>query len=223
MSSSNSGVVGRGELFILSGPSGSGKTTLIRRLLEGGQVEDLVFSVSHTTRQPRHGERAGHDYHFVSETVFDEMKAAGRFLEWARVHDHLYGTSLDEVLPQLDSGIDVVMDIDVQGARMVLDESRSKLACEGVHGVFVVPPSYRDLKDRLRGRALDTAEVIERRLAAALREICSFERYEYVIINGDADSASVVLASIILEKRNRRERMRARIAVVLEDFKRPVS
>lgn len=220
MSSSKDKVADHGELFILSGPSGSGKTTLIRRLLEGQQVERLAFSVSHTTRRPRCGEETGRDYHFVTEATFEEMIEDERFLEWARVHDHHYGTALDEVLPRLDGGVDVVMDIDVQGARKVLDDSRSKLAFKRVHGVFVVPPSYRDLKARLLARDLDAAEAIERRLAAALQEILSFENYEYVIVNDDAEAASAALASIIIEKRHRRERVRDRIAVVLEDFSR---
>ena len=141
----------RGELFILSGPSGSGKTSLIRRLLDGKELDRLAFSVSHTTRAPRAGEIDGGDYHFVSRDVFDQMVEAGRFLEWARVHDHQYGTSLDEVMPRLAGGIDVLLDIDVQGARQVLDDRRSGLAPGEVHGVFVVPPTHEELRKRLLG------------------------------------------------------------------------
>jgi guanylate kinase len=178
----------RGELFILSGPSGSGKTSLIRRLLDGKELDRLAFSVSHTTRGPRAGEVDGGDYHFVSRDAFDQMVEAGRFLEWARVHDHQYGTSLDEVMPRLADGIDVL------------------------------PPTYEELKKRLLARNLDREEVIDRRLTVALQEIQSFVNYEYVIINHDIGAASRVLASIILEKRHRQGRMRDQVAVVLEGF-----
>jgi guanylate kinase len=217
---SNSQPPARGELFILSGPSGSGKTSLIRRLLLSGELDHVAFSVSHTTRAPRSGEVDGGDYHFVSREVFQEMVDAGRFLEWARVHDHLYGTSLDEVLPRLESGTDVLLDIDVQGARQVLDDRRAGLARGDVHGIFVVPPSYDELRRRLLWRNLDDQEVIGRRLTVALQEIQAFANYEYVIINRDIGTASRVLASIILEKRHRQDRMRDQVKVVLEGFQR---
>jgi len=146
------------------------------------------------------------------------MVADGRFLEWARVHDHQYGTSLDEVSPRLARGIDVLLDIDVQGARQVLDDRRSGLAAGEVHGIFVLPPSYDELRQRLVARNLDREEAIGRRLTVALQEIESFGKYEYVIINRDVDMASRVLASIILEKRHRQARMRDQVAVVLEGF-----
>jgi guanylate kinase len=209
---------GRGELFILSGPSGSGKTSLIRRLLGGGELDRLAFSVSHTTRPPRAGEVEGGDYHFVSREAFDRMVAAGRFLEWARVHDQQYGTSLDEVLPRLAAGIDVLLDIDVQGARQVLDDRRPGLDPSDVHGIFVLPPTYEELRQRLVARNLDREDAIGRRLTVALQEIQSFVNYEYVIINRDIGRASRVLASIILEKRHRQDRMRDQVAVVLEGF-----
>ncbi|HEX2465531.1 MAG TPA: guanylate kinase [Thermoanaerobaculia bacterium] len=208
----------RGELFILSGPSGCGKTSLIRRLLDGRELDRLAFSVSHTTRAPRSGEIDGGDYHFVTRDAFDQMVESGRFLEWARVHDHQYGTSLDEVMPRLASGIDVLLDIDVQGARQVLDDRRSGLSPSDVHGVFVLPPTYQELRKRLLARNLDREEVIGRRLTVALQEIESFGNYEYVIINHDINAASRVLASIILEKRHRTGRMRDQVAVVLEGF-----
>jgi guanylate kinase len=210
----------RGELFILSGPSGSGKTSLIRALLASGELDRLAFSVSHTTRSPRSGEVDGGDYHFVSRQKFEEMTVADRFLEWARVHDHFYGTSLDEVLPRLESGVDVLLDIDVQGARQVLDARRSGLERGDVHGIFVMPPTYDDLRRRLLGRNLDAEEAIGRRLTVALQEIQAFGNYEYVIVNRDIGAASRVLASIILEKRHRQERMRDQVKVVLEGFER---
>ena len=208
----------RGELFILSGPSGSGKTSLIRGLLESGEIDRIAFSVSHTTRAPRTVEKDGGDYHFVSTETFDRMIEGDRFLEWARVHDHQYGTSLDEVMPRLADGIDVLLDIDVQGAQQVLSNRKSGLEPKDVHGIFVLPPTYEDLRNRLLSRNLDRADVIGRRLTVALQEIQSFAKYEYVIINRDINEASRVLASIILEKRHRQDRMRDQVAVVLSGF-----
>jgi len=218
MSSSGGGRGPRGELFILSGPSGSGKTSLIRRLLASRELERVVFSVSHTTRTPRAGEVAGGDYHFVTHQAFEAMVEAGRFLEWARVHDQLYGTSVDEVVPRLEEGTDVLLDIDVQGAAQLLENRSAGLAREGVHGIFVLPPTYEELQRRLFRRNLDEQEVIGRRLTVALQEIQAFVKYEYVIINRDIDTASRVLASIILEKRHRQHRMRDQVAAVLEGF-----
>jgi guanylate kinase len=204
----------RGELFILSAPSGTGKTTLIRSLLTGGLAGfgGLAFSVSHTTRKPRPGEGDGRDYHFVDHPRFQEMIARDLFLEWAEVHNNYYGTSLDEVMPRLEGGIDVLMDIDVQGAERVL--ARYPLA----HSIFIMPPSYEDLSRRLQLRGLDEPQDIARRLAVSLWEIRRYDGYQYVIINDDANQASEVLAAIILEKRHRRERMRGRVEEILSNF-----
>jgi guanylate kinase len=203
-----------GELFILSAPSGTGKTTLIQSLMAGGLngFGGLAFSVSHTTRQPREGETDGRDYHFVDQATFQSMIVAGAFLEWAQVHDNYYGTSRDEVFPRLEEGIDVVLDIDVQGAEKVLAGHPE------AHGIFVMPPSYEDLETRLRLRGKDDEETIARRLAASLREMKRYERYHYVIINKDARRASEVLEAIILAKRHRRERMQTRVQEILRDF-----
>lgn len=203
-----------GELFILSAPSGTGKTTLIQNLLNGGfaGLSGLAFSVSHTTRKPRQREVDGRDYHFVDLETFQSMVADDAFLEWAQVHGNFYGTSRGEVFPRLEKGIDVVLDIDVQGAEQVLSH------CPQAHGIFVVPPSYGDLETRLRRRELDDPQVITRRLAGALQEIRRYDRYHYVIVNDDARRASEILAAIILEKRHRRERMQARVHEILRDF-----
>ncbi len=204
----------RGELFILSAPSGAGKTTLIQSLLKGALwgLGSMAFSVSHTTRKPRQGERDGIDYHFVDVETFRSMIVDEKFLEWAEVHRHYYGTSLEEVFPRLERGIDVLMDIDVQGAERVL--SRYPEA----HSIFIMPPSYRDLEERLARRALDDPATIAGRLAVSLWEIRRYDSYEYVILNDDATRASEALAAIILEKRLRRERMRGRIQGILKDF-----
>jgi guanylate kinase len=203
-----------GELFILSAPSGAGKTTLIQALVAGGFADlgGLAFSVSHTTRRPRQGEIDGRDYHFVDRATFEAMVEADAFLEWAKVHDNFYGTSREEVVPRLERGIDVLLDIDVQGADQVIAR------CPAAHGIFVLPPSYEDLERRLRRRALDDERTIARRLAVSLAEIKRYDRYHYVIINEDARRASEVLAAIILEKRHRRERMQPRVQEILRDF-----
>jgi guanylate kinase len=204
-----------GELFILSAPSGAGKTTLIQSLLAGGFAEHhggLAFSVSHTTRKPRQGEVDGRDYHFVDHATFLGMIEADAFLEWAKVHDNYYGTSRQEVLPRLEEGIDVLLDIDVQGAEQVVKR------CPEAHSIFVLPPSYEDLERRLRRRALDDDGAISRRLAVSIQETERYDRYHYVIINDDARRASEALAAIIIEKRHRRVRMQPRIQEILRDF-----
>jgi guanylate kinase len=203
-----------GELFILSAPSGAGKTTLIQNLMTGrfSDFGGLAFSVSHTTRQPRQGEVDGRDYHFVDHATFLGMIEGDAFLEWAKVHDNYYGTSRGEVFPRLEQGIDVLLDIDVQGAEQVVSR------CPEAHSVFVLPPGYEALEGRLRSRALDDDSTIARRLAVSLGEVRRYESYRYVIINDDARRASEALAAIILEKRARRERMQSRVQEILRDF-----
>lgn len=204
----------RGELFILSAPSGTGKTTLIHSLLAHGLAErgNLEFSVSHTTRAPRPGEEDGVDYHFVDPTTFRTMLSEDRFLEWAEVHGNHYATSKDEVFSRLQRGVDVLLDIDVQGAERVMAQHPEATS------IFVMPPSYRDLEERLHRRGLDDPEQIERRLAVSLWEIRRYRQYQYVIINDDARAASEALASIVVGKRHRVDRMEARVARIVDDF-----
>jgi len=205
----------KGELFSLSAPSGTGKSTLIRSIMTKGGLEQfggLAFSVSHTTRKPRAGEVDGRDYHFVDPATFQSMIAGEAFLEWAEVHSNYYGTSMAEVFPRLDQGIDVLMDIDVQGAERVLARHPE------AHSIFIMPPSYEVLETRLRRRGLDSEPEIARRLAVSRWEMRRYDRYRYVIINDDAHRASEVLAAIILEKRHRQERMRGRVLSILKDF-----
>jgi len=204
----------RGDLFILSAPSGAGKTTLINSILEGpvGRCGELAFSVSHTTRQPRRGEVPDRDYHFVDHATFQRMIRNDAFLEWAEVHNNYYGTALDEVFPRLERGIDVLMDIDVQGAERVLARYPE------ASSIFIMPPSYADLKTRLHQRGLDGAGEISRRLAVSIWEIKRYHQYHHVIINDDAERASQALAAIILERRYRRERMDDAVQEVLRDF-----
>lgn len=204
----------RGELFVLSAPSGTGKTTLIRKMQSDymARFGNLRFAVSHTTRAARQGEEEGEDYHFVDDATFRQMVADGRFLEWAEVHRQLKGTSADAVLPYLEAGQDVLLDVDVQGALQLMETHPE------AYTIFVLPPGPEALERRLRGRGLDDDEQIERRLSVSRSEIERYERYQYVIINDDLERASQALAAIILDKRHRLERMNERIPEVLSRF-----
>jgi guanylate kinase len=187
-------------LLILSSPSGAGKTTLSRMLQE--RYPDLRFSVSHTTRTPRPKEIDGRDYHFVTRARFCELVAQGAFLEWAEVHGNLYGTSLAEIeRAKATPGCrGMIFDIDFQGARQI----RAKV--HDAVGVFILPPSMEELEKRLRGRASDSEEVIQRRFAAAKREIDHYALFDYVIVNDDIQSAFAHLAAVVLAERSRRPR-----------------
>ena len=203
----------KGELFILSAPSGAGKTTLIRALLAEVDDGSIHFSVSHTTRDPRHGEVDGRDYHFVSEVRFRQMIAEDEFLEWAQVHSNYYGTSKAEVLQRLENGQDVILDIDVQGAERLSHQFPQ------AHTVFILPPSMQELRRRLLERGLDGTGEVERRLDVSLWEIRRYTEYDYVIINQDAEIASRALIAIFLEKRYRRERVEEAVEAVVDVFR----
>jgi guanylate kinase len=187
-------------LLILSSPSGAGKTTLTRRLLD--KMPDLRFSVSHTTRAPRKGEVDGKDYHFIRRDDFIKKISAGEFVEWAEVHGNLYGTSRAEIARATDdrtcSGL--IFDIDYQGARQI------RATVPEVVGVFILPPSMEELLTRLRGRASETEEVVQRRFAVARTEIEHYALFDYVVVNRDVDDAFVHLTSIILAERSKRVR-----------------
>lgn len=204
----------RGELFIVSAPSGTGKTTLIHSLMSSELAESgaLHFSVSHTTREPRGSEVDGRDYHFVGRERFQSMIDDQCFLEWAEYTGNFYGTSRAEVEPRLEQGIDVLLEIDVQGAERIM------ATCPEAHSVFVMPPSYEVLRDRLIRRGLEDERARSRRLAVSLSEIRRYEQYEYVIINDDLKRASSILAAIILAKRHRAERIDERARAMVEEF-----
>jgi len=203
---------GEGIVFVISSPSGGGKTTLVRKVME--QLPGVRFSVSTTTRSPRSNEREGVDYHFVDRGVFQDMVSRGEFLEWAEVHGNFYGTSRKFVDDLLGQDVDVILDIDVQGAERLMRSFPE------AYSVFILPPSYDDLVRRLNGRGLDDRDQIARRLAVSLEEIRRYDSYQYVIINDDVERAGRALAAIVLEKRHRRERQEPRIAGVLADFER---
>lgn len=199
------------DLYILSAPSGAGKSTLIRRLFAENPdlAERIAFSVSHASRPPRPGEVDGKDYHFVSTEAFRALIDEGAFLEWAEVHGQLKGTSLAEIDRLRSAGKDVLLEIDVQGAVQVMERLPEAVS------IFVLPPSYAQLEERLRGRALDTEEQIERRLADAIGEIRGCQRYEYVIVNADLAEACRDLAAVFRARRSRRHRMHPQIQRVL--------
>ena len=187
-------MMSKGSLFVISAPSGTGKTTILKKIM--AEVERLNFSVSHTTRQPRKGELDGVDYHFVDKPAFVRMREQGDFLEWAEVHGNYYGTSQAEVEKQLAAGIDVVLDIDVQGAQQVRE-----IAADAVT-VFIAPPCWEEQKKRLMARGTDSAEVIELRLANGRREMEDARLYQYLIINETVDEAADILRAIILARRS---------------------
>jgi guanylate kinase len=184
-----------GSLFIVSAPSGAGKTTLCTKVLS--IIPNLHFSVSYTTRQPRSGEMNDRDYSFISRKGFKSMIEKGEFVEWAEVHGELYGTSKSRLETLLDSGKDVMLDIDTQGAMQI-----KKHYGEGVY-IFVLPPSLDVLKTRLEKRMTDSRDEINKRLRTALSEIKTYEQYDYVIINDNIEDALRELASILTAQRAR--------------------
>jgi len=201
----------RGLLFIVSAPSGTGKTTLVERLVQ--RMPDLRMSRSFTSRPPREGESDGVDYNFISRERFEHMIAAGDFLEWADVFGNLYGTSHRETERVLASGTDLVLVIDVQGARQV---RRSGF----VHvGIFVLPPSFEVLCTRLKARSKDSPGQIERRLEVARQEVTAVEEYDYVVINDEVEIAVGRLAAIVEAERLRLRTMRGRADEVIRTFR----
>ncbi|MCR4395335.1 MAG: guanylate kinase [Candidatus Saccharicenans sp.] len=197
-------------IYVISGPSGCGKSTLIKNLLT--RLPGLEFSVSHTTRPKRSDEVDGQDYYFVTREEFEQMKNSGAFLEWAEVHGHLYGTSREEVSRKSSRG-DLILDIDVQGARQV------KKRLEGASFVFVVPPSYPELERRLKQRKTDPPEAIALRLSNARREILESNIFEYLVINGDLNQALEELKAIILSHRCLLRERQKEFKEILKSFK----
>ncbi len=200
----------RGTLFVVSSPSGGGKGTIIRHVLE--VVENLSYSVSYTTRAPRLGEVNGREYFFVSRNIFDEMVAAGEFLEWAFVHGNFYGTAKRQIAEETAAGLDIILEVDVQGAASV-----RQLLMDSV-SIFILPPSPEVLRQRLMARGTDTPEQLEVRLRNAPEELKQYSVFDYVIINDEIKKAVHQLASIIYAERARCMRQEGLVREVIKDF-----
>jgi guanylate kinase len=190
---------GRGILFVVSAPSGAGKTSLCREIVQW--VPNLQHSISYTTRQVRTSETPGADYHFISQEMFEGMVQAEAFIEWAAVHNNYYGTSRKDLQAILGQGIDVILDIDSQGAMQI-----KRRYDNGVF-IYILPPSFEDLRQRLTGRRADAPDEIHRRLARAREEIRDYEAYDYLIVNDDFQHALDELKCIILSERGRMSRV----------------
>ncbi|HEX4823326.1 MAG TPA: guanylate kinase [Candidatus Polarisedimenticolaceae bacterium] len=199
-----------GTLFVISAPSGTGKSTLARRLLES--VPGLAFSISYTTRPRRAGEESGRDYHFVDEPRFEAMVAAGELLEWAPVFGRKYGTGRRATEEALGKGLDLLLDIDVQGAAQVRDSGLPAVS------IFVLPPDFTTLEDRLRHRGSEDPKELALRLHEARREAMEYDHFDYVVLNADLEEATGELVSIVRAERARCARRRERVKSVLATF-----
>ncbi|HMF85754.1 MAG TPA: guanylate kinase [Nitrospiraceae bacterium] len=189
----------RGILFIISAPSGTGKTTLCKQL--AANLPGLWHSISYTTRKPRPGEEHGRDYYFVEEQTFQEMIARNDFVEWAHVYGHLYGTPWKSLTEKIDQGVDVLLEIDVQGAMQI------KKRFEDSVSIFILPPSMTVLRSRLQTRASDTPEEIQQRLHKVKEEVWSFREYAYIVRNEDLDLSLRDLESIFWSERLKTKRL----------------
>lgn len=194
----------QGLLIVVSAPSGAGKTTICKRLLD--EFPDLYFSVSCTTRPPRKGEKNGEDYHFISAKEFQRMIENDEFVEWEEIYGHLYGTSRKEIEDRTGNNHDVLLDIDTKGARNV------KAIYPGGVFVFIMPPSVKTLKERLKKRGSETDDTIKVRFDRAMEEIRENEWYDYVIFNDILSDSSHIMSSIYTAEKNRRFRLQARIS-----------
>jgi guanylate kinase len=198
-------------VFIISAPSGSGKSTLVSRLM--ANVPGLMFSISYTTRNRRGAEVDGQNYHYVVRADFETMIAKGEFLEWAEVFGNYYGTHRGVLEEARARGLDLVLDIDVQGAR--------QLQCRIPEAVtiFILPPSRTILEQRLRARGEDREDVIQRRLHEAAGEIGNYRAYDYVVVNRDLNESDEMLGGIVRAERARRTRIEDQIGPILETFR----
>jgi len=198
------------SVFIISAPSGSGKSTLVHRLMN--TVQNLTFSISYTTRSPRAVETPGIDYNFIPRAEFEARLEKSEFLEYAEVFGNYYGTHRSTFEQAAHQGHDLVLDIDVQGARQL------KVAIPEAISIFVLPPSRAELEQRLRARSQDSEEVIQRRLKGAAEEVRNYKQYDYVLINREIEESSARLASIVRAERQRTARMEEEVGRILESF-----
>jgi guanylate kinase len=200
----------RGRLFVVSAPSGTGKTTVVERLVQ--VVPDLVMSRSYTSRAIREGERDGVDYNFITRVRFEQLIAGNALLEWANVFGNLYGTCAADTERELAAGRDLVLVIDVQGARKVRSRGLETVS------IFVLPPSFETLERRLRGRSKDSEEAIRRRLATARAEIDAVVGYDYVVVNDELEACVDRIRAIVLAERARLHSMNPVIAEIVDSF-----
>lgn len=200
----------KGSLFIISSPSGGGKGTLIRRVLN--ELDDVTYSVSFTTRSMRPGETDGVEYHFVDVPAFEGLIAESDLLEYAIVHGNYYGTSNSQISDAMRAGQDVILEIDVQGARIV------KRKREEAINIFILPPSYQVLADRLRNRKTESEEQLEIRLENARQEVEFYSSCDYIVINDNLEKAVADLKSVILAERLRRDRQTDAVRDILTTF-----
>jgi guanylate kinase len=212
MSSKSTDAPRRGLLFVVSAPSGTGKTTIVERLVQ--VTPDLALSRSYTSRAIRAGETDGIDYNFITRTRFEGMVAADAFLEWAGVFGNLYGTCAEDAERELAAGRDLVLVIDVQGARQV------RTRCPDTVGVFVLPPSFEILERRLRGRSKDSEEAMQRRLQTARAEVAAFVEYDYVVVNDELEACVERLRAIVSAERARLRSMRSVAEQIVATFER---
>ena len=199
-----------GTLYIISAPSGGGKTSLVNALLES--VSNLEASISYTTRSPRPGEKEALDYHFIDETAFKQLIQERKFLEHASVFGHYYGTSLDWVTKKIGAGVDIILEIDWQGARQIREKIPESI------GIFIIPPSWEVLENRLRLRAQDEDAVIKKRMANAKAELAHFDEYDYLILNENFSNALADLNAILRVRHLRSGVQKRELASVLENL-----
>lgn len=196
------------SLFIVSAPSGAGKTSLVNHLIK--TVDNAVLSISHTTRPIRPGEEHGRDYYFVSPVQFQQLINGNALLEHAQVFDNYYGTARETVAQNLERGIDVILEIDWQGAQQI------KTICPDSVSIFILPPSTQILEQRLKARGQDNADVIARRMKDAVTEISHFQEFDYLIVNDDFDRALEELKSVIIANRLGKARQQRKLADLLQ-------
>lgn len=196
-----------GQLYVISGPSGVGKSAIIKELRQ--RVSDLGYSISHTTRKPRSNEANGVNYHFVDRMTFRKMIGDGAFVEWAEIYNDIYGTSFSGLRNQIDQGLDVLMDLDSQGAKNIKEHFKDSVL------VYVLPPSLEVLEKRLRERATDDEKVINTRFEKALKELKDCVWYPYLVINDDLNNAMGAVESIIMSERCRNPRMLPKVKEML--------
>lgn len=198
------------SVFIVSAPSGSGKSTLVSRVLE--MDERLDFSISYTTRKPRGAEKNGESYHFISREEFESRLEKNEFLEWAEVFGNYYGTHISVLETAKSAGHDLLLDIDVQGARQLKERIPDAVS------IFILAPSRDILEQRLRARSEDTEEVIERRLREAAKEIENYSAYDYILVNDEVAASVNTLMSIVTAQRASRLQMEDRLRPILATF-----